>query len=121
MKTPETLPHPDFAGVAVPGVMISNAWPQSRLENGATLEATRRVREQHPFFEAFQTVDIPFAEERRAFRKLIGDQGHPHTYTLTRVFVLILLQKLRSKLSPVLALCPVGYRLLDVGLSRRFL
>ncbi len=86
MNTPETLPHPDFASVAVPGVMISNAWPQSRLENGATLEATRRVREQHPFFEAFQTVDIPYAEERRAFRKLIGDQGHPHTYTLTRVF-----------------------------------
>jgi len=86
MTTHETTSHPAFADVAVPGVMISNAWPQSRRENGATLEATRRVREQYPFFEAFQTVDIPFAGERQAFRKLIGDQGHPHTYTLTRVF-----------------------------------
>lgn len=72
--------------MAVPGVMISNAWPQSRLENGATLEATRWVREAHPFFDAFQTVDIPYAEERQAFRRLIGDQGHSHTYTLTRIF-----------------------------------
>jgi len=86
MKPTEATMYSNFAGYAVPGVMISNAWPQSRLENGATLEATRRVREQHPFFEAFQTVDIPYAEERQEFRKLIGDQGHPHTYTLTRVF-----------------------------------
>ena len=75
-----------FAAVATPGVMISNAWPQSRLEEGATLAATRRVLERHPFFEAFQTVDIPYSGERRAFRKLIGDQGHSHTYTLTRIF-----------------------------------
>lgn len=79
--------HPsNFASVAVPGVMISNAWPQSRLENGATLAATRWVRQAHPFFDAFQTVDIPYADERQAFRRLIGDQGHSHTYTLTRVF-----------------------------------
>ena len=75
-----------FAEVATPGVMISNAWPQSRLEEGATVAAAREVLEHHPFFEAFQTVDIPYAAERRAFRRLIGDQGHAHTYTLTRIF-----------------------------------
>ena len=75
-----------FAAVATPGVMISNAWPQSRLEEGATVAAARAVLEHHPFFEAFQTVDIPYAQERREFRKLIGDRGHPHTYTLTRIF-----------------------------------
>lgn len=66
--------------------MISNAWPDSRMEEGATLRAIEQVLGQHPFFEAFQTVDIPFSGERREVRKLIHDSGRPHTYTFTRVF-----------------------------------
>ncbi|MBL9215605.1 MAG: sugar phosphate isomerase/epimerase [Opitutaceae bacterium] len=41
---------------------------------------------RHPLFEAYQTVDIPFAAERRAIKRLIGDRGRVHTYTLTRVY-----------------------------------
>jgi sugar phosphate isomerase/epimerase len=74
-----------FERVAQPGVVISNAWPQSRAVEGATLKAIEQVLAAHPFFEAYQTVDIPYAAERRAVRRLLGDQGRPHTYTLTRV------------------------------------
>jgi len=74
-----------FATIAQPGVVISNAWPQSRATEGATLRAIEQVLAEFPFFEAYQTVDIPFAGERRAIRRLLGDQGRWHTYTLTRV------------------------------------
>jgi len=74
-----------FSEVAQPGAVISNAWPQSRSTEGATLRAIEEVLAAHPFFEAFQTVDIPFPAERRQIRRLLGDQGRPHTYTLTRV------------------------------------
>jgi sugar phosphate isomerase/epimerase len=74
-----------FTRVAQPGVVVSNAWPHSRKTEGATLRAITAVLEGFPFFEAFQTVDIPFAAERQAIRRLLGDQGRPHTYTLTRV------------------------------------
>lgn len=77
--------HKTFSTVAQPGAIVSNAWPFSRDTEGATLEAIRQVLERHPFFEAIQTVDIPYAAERRGVRKIVADQGHPHTYTLTRV------------------------------------
>lgn len=67
------------------GVLISNAWPQSRRADGATLDATARVLERFPFFKRVQTVDIPFAGERRAFSELVRASGRVHTYTLTRV------------------------------------
>jgi sugar phosphate isomerase/epimerase len=63
--------------------VVSNAWPQSRATEGATLRALEEVLARFPFFEAFQTVDVPFAAERRSIRQLLG--GHPHTYTLTRI------------------------------------
>lgn len=74
-----------FSQVAQPGVVISNAWPQSRGTEGATLRAIEEVLAAHPFFEAFQTVDVPYPAERRQIRRLLGDRGRPHTYTLTRV------------------------------------
>lgn len=74
-----------FTQVAQPGAVISNAWPQSRNTEGATLRAIEEVLAAHPFFEAFQTVDVPFPAERRQIRRLLHDQGRPHTYTLTRV------------------------------------
>jgi sugar phosphate isomerase/epimerase len=78
-------PATQFANVAQPGVMISNAWPQSRTQEGATLRAIEEVLARFPFFEAFQTVDVPFAAERRAICRILRDAGHPHTYTLTRI------------------------------------
>lgn len=89
METPQRT-HPyktlSFDQVAQPGVMISNAWPQSRKTEGATARAVEEVLVRHPFFEAFQTVDVPFAAERRAIRQLLRDRGRFHNYTLTRVF-----------------------------------
>ncbi len=82
-------PHPksssSIATVIRPGVMISNAWPQSRATAGATARAIASVLSEHPFFECFQTVDVPTAEERQEIRRLLRDHGHPLTYTLTRV------------------------------------
>jgi sugar phosphate isomerase/epimerase len=83
--TSPVLREQDFSAVAQPGVIISNAWPQSRREAGATRKAIEEVLEHFPFFEAFQTVDIPFPEERRAVARLLGEKGRRHTYTLTRV------------------------------------
>jgi sugar phosphate isomerase/epimerase len=74
-----------FSNIAQPGVIISNCWPQSRSTPGATLAAIEQVLAGFPVFEAFQTVDIPTSAERQAIRRLLGDQGRPHTYTLTRV------------------------------------
>lgn len=74
-----------FSRVAQPGVIVSNAWPQSRRTEGATLRAVEEVLAHHPFFEVFQTVDVPLSSERRALRRLLGDQGRTHNYTLTRV------------------------------------
>lgn len=67
------------------GVMISNAWPNSRATSGATLDAIQRVLARFPFVEAVQTVDIPFPDERRAVFELVRGSGRPHTYMLTRV------------------------------------
>jgi len=87
MTPPSTTSSPKnaFTEVAQPGAVISNAWPQSRSTEGATLRAIEEVLTAHPFFEAFQTVDVPFPAERRQIRCLLGDRGRPHTYTLTRV------------------------------------
>lgn len=74
-----------FAAVAQPGAVISNAWPHSRATEGATLRAIEEVLTRFPFFEAFQTVDVPYAAERREIGQLLGTRGFPHTYTLTRV------------------------------------
>ena len=74
-----------FAVVAQPGVLISNAWPQSRATPGATARAIEEVLREYPFFEAFQTVDVPDRDERRNIRGLLGDRHIPHTYTPTRV------------------------------------
>lgn len=76
----------EFADVATPGVIVSNAWPDSRETEGATARAIEEVVENHPFFEAFQTVDIPSRAERLRVQDLLKNSGRPHTYTLTRVF-----------------------------------
>src|SRR5438874_984402 len=80
------MPFPEnISAVAQPGIMISQAWPHSRGERGATVRAMQQVLAHTQFFEAVQTVDIPFADERREFKKIVRDAGRPHTYALTRV------------------------------------
>ncbi len=75
-----------LAEVARPGVMISNAWPDSRETEGATFQAIESVFGDSDFFEALQVVDVPFASERRSIAALVKERGIPLTYTLTRVF-----------------------------------
>src|SRR3954463_7377954 len=66
------------------GVMISNAWPATRMTRGATLAATASTLDRCPFFEVVQTVDIPFADERREFAAFTRRRSLAHTYMLTR-------------------------------------
>ncbi|MCC5807340.1 MAG: sugar phosphate isomerase/epimerase [Opitutales bacterium] len=75
-----------LAEVARPGVMISNAWPNSREKEGATLAAIESVFGETDYFEALQVVDVPFASERCSIAALVRDRKLPMTYTLTRVF-----------------------------------
>jgi sugar phosphate isomerase/epimerase len=70
--------------VATPGILISNTWPTSRERQGETLAAIESVLEGG-FFEAFQTVEVPYARERKAIASLLGAEKMPLTYCLTRV------------------------------------
>ena len=65
-----------LAEMAQPGAVISNAWPQSRSQEGATLRAIEQVLETFPLFEAFQTIDVPYAGERRAIRARVRPALH---------------------------------------------
>jgi len=73
-----------LSDVAQPGILISNTWPTSRERQGDTLAAIESVL-AHGFFEAFQTVEIPYLEERRAVARLLRREDCPLTYCLTRV------------------------------------
>jgi sugar phosphate isomerase/epimerase len=75
---------PSLYDVTTPGILISNAWPTSRERQGETLAAIETVL-QNGFFRAFQTVEIPYASERKAIASLLGGEGMPLTYCLTRV------------------------------------
>jgi sugar phosphate isomerase/epimerase len=68
----------------VPGVMISQVWPRSRETEGATLAGIRTVLDDG-FFEAFQTVEVPYADERKQIARLLFEREYPLTYCITRV------------------------------------
>ena len=70
--------------VARPGILISNTWPATRERPGDTVAAIEQVLEDG-FFQAIQTVEIPFAQERRAVARLLQEVGYPLTYCLTRL------------------------------------
>lgn len=78
-------PPVDFSQVALPGALVSNAWPQARSTEGATLRAIEEVLTHYPLFEGFQTLDVPYPAERRAIGLLLAGRKRPHTYTLTRL------------------------------------
>ncbi len=73
-----------LSDVARPGILISNTWPRSRERQGETLAAIETVLERG-FFQSFQTVEIPFRDERKAIARLMQAEGLPLTYCLTRV------------------------------------
>ena len=73
-----------LSDVARPGILISNTWPRSREVEGETLWAIETVLEDG-FFEAFQTVEVPYSGERKQIAKLLAEKGMPLTYCLTRV------------------------------------
>ena len=71
-----------LSDVAIPGLMVSQTWPASRETEGKTKEAIETGLAEN-FFEAFQTVEIPFSGERKAIARLLD--GRPLTYCLARV------------------------------------
>lgn len=70
--------------MARPGIMISQTWPTSREREGDTLRAIEVALAEN-FFEALQTVEIPYPAERRQIAELISRKQIPLTYTLARV------------------------------------
>ncbi len=83
----DAIPTPpvNFTHVALPGAIVSNAWPQARAREGDTLRALEEVLARFPLFEAFQTLDVPYPAERRAIAGLLARGRQPLTYTLTRL------------------------------------
>lgn len=73
-----------LSSVAKPGLMISQTWPNSREREGDTLQAIETALAEN-YFEALQTIAIPYPAERKQIAKIIAGQQMPLTYTLTRV------------------------------------
>lgn len=74
----------ELTQIANPGVMLSQVWPQSREKEGETLRALEVVLKLG-FFKALQTVEIPFARERKEFASVLHNSGIPLTYCLARI------------------------------------
>ncbi len=67
-----------------PGVMVSQLWPNSRETEGETLNAMKSVL-KFGFYKAFQTVEIPYSDERKAIAELIEQSEATLTYCVSRV------------------------------------
>jgi sugar phosphate isomerase/epimerase len=70
--------------VTRPGLMISQTWPNSRERLGRTLEVIELALKGE-FFQVLQTVEIPYADERRRLASLLEFEQVPLTYCITRV------------------------------------
>jgi len=70
--------------VATPGLMISNVQPESRKVEGRTLEVLEQAM-QLDFFEAYQTVEVPYPAERLNIAKHAKAGNLTMTYCLARV------------------------------------
>jgi len=70
--------------VARPGLMISNTQPESRKVEGRTLEVLEQAMQLN-FFEAYQTVEVPYPAERLHIAKHAKAKNLSMTYCLTRV------------------------------------
>ena len=74
----------DFSAITKPCLMISQTWPKSRETKGETLRAIEAAL-QVDYFHALQTVEIPYADERRQVGSLMAEAGIPLTYNVARV------------------------------------
>ena len=70
--------------LATPTCMISQYWPTSREKEGDTLAAMHWVLEDQ-FFRAFQTVEVPYATERKAIAELLAPDHLYLDYCVARV------------------------------------
>ena len=70
--------------IATPTCMISQYWPTSREQEGDTLAALQWVLEDQ-FFRAFQTVEVPYAAERKAIAELLSPDKLYLDYCVARV------------------------------------
>jgi len=75
---------PALSDVMTPGLMISQARPDSREHEGETVEVLEAALAGR-FFRAFQTVEIPCAEERQRIAAMIRRERVPLTCSLARV------------------------------------
>ena len=70
--------------VALPGLMLSQTWPTSREREGETLRALETALADG-FFTSFQSVEVPYASERRRISELRRDAGVFWDYCIARV------------------------------------
>ncbi|MHC4644474.1 MAG: sugar phosphate isomerase/epimerase family protein [Planctomycetota bacterium] len=70
--------------IARPGLMISNIEPESRKVQGRTLEVIEQAIDLN-FFEAYQTVEVPYPAERRRIAQHAATKNLSLTYCLARV------------------------------------
>jgi len=74
----------ELTDVTKPGLMISNIEPESRKVKGRTLEVLEQAIELN-FFEAYQTVEVPYADERQKIAQAVKARKLNMTYCLTRI------------------------------------
>lgn len=74
----------DLYEIARPGLMLSQTWPTSSEKRNATLEAFEIAMDKS-FFTSFQTVEIPFDDERKKIARLMDALGYSYTYCIARI------------------------------------
>jgi len=73
-----------LARILKPGLMISQVHPESRQREGETLRTLENALALG-FFQAFQTVDVPYPSERKKIAQRIKENGLAMTYSLARI------------------------------------
>jgi sugar phosphate isomerase/epimerase len=74
----------NLTDIAKPGLMISNTEPESRKVQGRTLEVLEQAMELD-FYQAYQTVEVPYPAERLEIAKRVRAKNLRMTYCLARV------------------------------------
>jgi sugar phosphate isomerase/epimerase len=70
--------------VARVGLMLSQTWPSSGLHEGATAQAFQ-VAQASSLFSVYQTVEIPYRNERRAIAAMLKGSDCLFTYCAARI------------------------------------
>jgi len=74
----------ELRDIARPGLMISNTEPEAREVEGRTLEVLEQAMELD-FFEAYHTVEVPYAAERVRIARHARAHNLRITYCVTRI------------------------------------